>query len=101
MRAKRFYAAGMLLLAVTACSDDPSGPTTATDGNIEMAAMYVVQAVQTLDNRVPIIAGREAYLRVFPKSDRPVPAPTLRVRLYHGSTLLSTTDHTLPGGSIP
>jgi hypothetical protein len=56
--------------------------------NLAIASAYLVQAVQTQDGAVPLVAGRDAYLRVFVRASHENRAkPELRVRLYHGSAL--------------
>jgi hypothetical protein len=51
---------------------------------LTMEAAYLTQSIQRLDGSVPLIAGREALLRVFALSDAHVVAhPRVRATLFH------------------
>jgi len=97
-----FLAGGVLL---SACDRGPSGPSDEdpnTSFNMTLETVYLVQTVQTIYGSVPLIAGREAYLRVFPRANEPnTVKPVLRVRIYDGMTLKSTQDVVFPGSSVP
>jgi hypothetical protein len=72
--------------------------------NLRIDAAYLVQAVQTLPDTVPIIAGRNAYLRVFATASGPNTAtPAVRVRLYQGTGTTPVAEYTLnaPRASTP
>jgi hypothetical protein len=64
---------------------------------------YITQAVQSYDNLVPLIAGRNALLRVFVKASTTNSAqPSVRARFYNqGGTLISTMTLTPPTASVP
>lgn len=56
--------------------------------NLRIEALYVTQAVQRPDGSLPLVEGRDGFLRVFPLADRGTLArPSLRVRVYHGERL--------------
>ena len=79
--------------------------TTARKGatlNLRVDGMYLTQATQVYAGSVPLVAGRDAYLRVFVLSDVPNSAkPEVRVRVYHGSLLKETYTIAAPGPSVP
>lgn len=59
--------------------------------NLDIAAAYITQAVQNLENRIPLVANRRALLRVFLRGSQSGLASTgVRVRLYDGATLTAT-----------
>ena len=64
---------------------------------------YLVQAVQSREFPVPLVAGREALLRVFVTQPNATAArmPTVRARLFHGGAEVHVED--IPGRarSIP
>ena len=64
---------------------------------------YLVQAVQSLDHPVPLIAGERALLRVFitAESDMEIGMPAIRAAFYHGGVPVHTVD--VPGmdGIVP
>ena len=73
----------------------PSGP------NYTISSVYLTQAIQKLDNSVALVANREALLRVFVTANAANSArPDVRVRLYDGTTLLSTTTIAAPETSV-
>ncbi len=100
-------AVGALLAAMTllaSCDKNPSGPSgnPPTTFNMTIEAVYLVQSVQTFYGSIPTIAGRDAYLRVFPRANQPNTAsPTLRVRVFRGTTLEKTMDLPLGSTSVP
>ena len=69
----------------------------------ESATAYLVQAVQSLDFPVPLVAGEEALLRVFVTAgrDNDEPLPRVRVSFYLNGALAHVAD--IPGkpGPIP
>ena len=72
-----------------------------TGPNFTISHVYLTQAIQQLDNSVALVAGREALLRVFVTANGANSArPDVRVRIYDGSTLLSTTTITAPEPSV-
>ncbi len=75
---------------------------TGSSVNLSIAGMYLTQSTQTLDGTVPLVAGRDGFLRVFVVANESnnTATPTVRVRFRNGS---STTTQTInaPGGSTP
>jgi hypothetical protein len=70
--------------------------------NLWIAGLYLTQSVQTFANEVPLIAGRDAFLRVFVRASLTNTAtPEVRVRLYDGDVLIETLTISAPGGSVP
>jgi len=70
--------------------------------NFTIAGAYLTQAVQRFDGSVPLLAGRDAYLRVFAVANLPNPArPTVRVRLFHGGALVLSQTIPAPLGGVP
>ncbi len=58
--------------------------------NLRIDGLYLTQSVQTYDGAVPLVADRDAFLRVFVTSTAAdVPSPNVRVRLYNGGVLAS------------
>ena len=75
---------------------NPSAVSLAVDG------VYLTQSVQTLSRSVPLVAGRDAYLRVFLRGDRPsFYAPKVRVHVYHDGVLRESADLAAEADSIP
>lgn len=76
-----------------------AGPTTM---NLRIATAYLTQAIQTQTQSVNLVAGRDAYLRVFAVSNELNTAqPRVRVRLYHGAVEVGTWLLDAPGASVP
>ena len=70
--------------------------------NLVIDGMYLTQAIAKYDGTTPVIAGRDAYLRVFVKANQAnTSTPAVRVRLYSGVTLIQTSTITAPGASVP
>ncbi|HEX8275066.1 MAG TPA: hypothetical protein VF615_20700 [Longimicrobiaceae bacterium] len=64
--------------------------------------MYITQATQTRDGSVPLVAGRDGYLRVFLVADQAgTPAPSVRVQLFHGDVLRETVTIPAPAATVP
>ncbi|HEX2187242.1 MAG TPA: hypothetical protein VHG51_00015 [Longimicrobiaceae bacterium] len=108
MKRLRFAPAASLLFALSlgACSDGPSGPGNGGGGgggvNLQVGTLYLVQSVQNRDGTVPLVANRDAFIRVFAVADRANTAtPSVRVRVFHGQTLRETWDIPAPGSSVP
>ncbi len=69
---------------------------------LSVEALYLTQSVQTMNRSVPLVAGRDAYLRVFLRGDQPSFYPAkARVHLYHGGVLQESADLAADGDSIP
>lgn len=59
--------------------------------NLDIAAMYLVQTVQQLDGRIPLVAERQAVARVFVRGSRAgLPAAPVRVRVFEGANVVGT-----------
>ena len=74
------------------------------DGSVNLciAGLYLTQSVQDLGRTVPLVQGRDGYLRVFAVADRAnTVAPTVQVRLYNTGVLLSTLTIPPSGFSVP
>ena len=74
-----------------------------TSGSIDLVLekAYVTQATQNPEGSVTLVAGRDALLLVFARSDRSnALSVPVRARIYDGSTLLQTTTLTR-AGSVP
>ncbi len=70
--------------------------------NLWIPGLYLTQSVQTFNREVPLIAGRDAFLRVFVRaSEANTATPDVRVRLYEGDALIQTFTLAAPGGSVP
>lgn len=90
---------------LAACGDGPSDPKPGPSGNglnLRIETAYFVQVTQNRLGTVPLVAGRDAYLRVFVVADRAnTAAPAVRVRLYQGETLRETLTIPADGASVP
>ncbi len=70
--------------------------------NLTVDGVYLTQATQRYDGTVPLVAGRNAYLRVFALANEANSAnPLVRVRLYSGMTLVETYMLTAPLTGVP
>jgi hypothetical protein len=70
--------------------------------NLTVNGVYLTQATQRYDGSVPLVAGRNAYLRVFALANQANTAqPPVRVRLYHGLVLVQTYTITAPAVGVP
>jgi len=70
--------------------------------NLTVDGVYLTQATQRYDGSVPLVAGRNAYLRVFALANEANTAqPPVRVRLYSGATLVQTYSITAPAVGVP
>lgn len=67
------------------------------------AAVYLTQVVQSLKFPVPLVAGREALVRVFPTAVRATSAhiPLVRIRLYLDGTEMLVRDVAAKAVPIP
>ncbi|HEX7121667.1 MAG TPA: M66 family metalloprotease, partial [Gemmatimonadaceae bacterium] len=74
----------------------------ALDVNLRIPALYVTQAVQTIDGDVPLLAGRGGLLRVFVTASRPhLAPPPVRVRFYDGNRLVHSVEIPPPAQPVP
>jgi hypothetical protein len=72
--------------------------------NLVIDGVTITQSVQSYDDTVPLVANRDAYLRVFVRADQAnSAAPAVRVRLYQGSNPTPVATYTLPApsGAVP
>jgi hypothetical protein len=70
--------------------------------NLCIDGAYVTQSVQSYDNSVPLVAERDALLRVFVRASSANAAqPAVRVRFYNGTTLVNTVTIQAPSASVP
>lgn len=61
--------------------------------NFAVEGAYLTQAVQTADGATPLVARRDALLRVFLRANTPNTwRPIVRVTLFQGTTPLETLD---------
>jgi hypothetical protein len=78
----------------------PSGPPITLD--LTLNGAYLTQAAQRYDGSVPLVAGRDAYLRVFAIANQPNSVhATVRVRFYVGGTLQQTYGLTAAAANVP
>lgn len=69
--------------------------------NYRVAGVYLTQAIQKFDGSVPLVAGRDALLRVFVVASGTNSArPDVRVRLYDGAALIQTATIAAPEASV-
>lgn len=70
--------------------------------NLDVEAVYIVQRVQRPTGDVPLVAGIDGLLRVFPRGDRSgLPSTAVRVELFHGATPVQNTVVPAPLGTMP
>jgi hypothetical protein len=59
--------------------------------NLTVDGVTITQVVQTYAGTVPLVAGRDGFIRVFGRANQTNTVPTqVRVRIYNGETLLNT-----------
>jgi uncharacterized protein YjdB len=97
---------------VTATSQaDPSRSASATitvsagggsNVNLDVAAAYLVQAVQQPDGRIPMVAGRSALARIFVRGNRTgLDTVDVRLRLFrNGSEIGAFTGRAAPNTTL-
>lgn len=70
--------------------------------NLRVDGAYLVQATQRYDGSVRLVAGRDAYVRVFAQANQANSAsPQVRVRIYWGAALQQTYTIGAPTASVP
>ncbi|HKU61534.1 MAG TPA: hypothetical protein VJQ44_09990 [Gemmatimonadales bacterium] len=70
--------------------------------NLRLAGLELTQGVQTFSNTVPLVSGRDGFLRVFVTANETNTAtPSVRVRFYDSGTFLQAFTIDAPGGSTP
>ena len=73
-----------------------SGPNLVLDG------AYITQAIQNMAGSARLVAGREAFLRVFvTAASSNTLTPRVRVRLFEGATNFRTFEINAPSTSVP
>lgn len=69
--------------------------------NLRIETAYLTQAVQRPDHGVQLVAGRDAYLRVFVVANEANTAqPRVRVRLFHGANQVQSWLLNASSGSV-
>lgn len=70
--------------------------------NLRVHTAYLTQGIQRPDHGVELVAGRDAYLRVFPVANQVNDArPQVRVRLFQGVAEVGTWLLEPPASSVP
>ena len=70
--------------------------------NLCIDGAYLTQSVQTYDNSVPLVAGRNGLLRVFVRASAANSVqPSVRVRFYNGGNLVRTSTINAAVASVP
>jgi hypothetical protein len=70
--------------------------------NLRIAGVQLIQSTQRADNSVPMVANRDALLRVFVTANSAnTVAPPVRVRVFDGSTQVDSLDVAAPGTGVP
>ncbi len=70
--------------------------------NLRIDGFHVTQSVQTYGRSVPLVAGRNGFLRVFVVANQAnTVAPDVRARFYRAGALIQTLTIAAPGGSTP
>lgn len=69
--------------------------------NFSVERAYLSQSVQLPDGSVPLVAGRDALLRVFARANEPNSwRPLARVQLFRNNSLFATLNATYGGSGI-
>ena len=70
--------------------------------NLTIHGFYVTQSVQTYGRAVPLVAGRNGFLRVFAVANQANSVtPEVRARFYRAGALIQTLTIAAPNGSVP
>lgn len=70
--------------------------------DLSVNGAYLTQATQRYDGSVPLVAGRDAVLRVFAVANQAnATQAQVRVRLYQGAALVQTYTIAAPAASVP
>ncbi|HEY8468050.1 MAG TPA: Ig-like domain-containing protein [Longimicrobiales bacterium] len=78
------------------------GATALDPLDLSIAGVYLVQSTQTLARDVPLVAGRDAYLRVFVvASEAESVQPKVYVEFFHGTTLVARDTIPAPSATVP
>ena len=101
----RYRSTAMALVLGAACGGggDGGGPTGTGSGvNLRIETLYLVQSTQTRDGAVPLVANKDAYVRVFVlASGENTLAPAVRVRLSQNGAVQQTFTIPAPASSVP
>jgi hypothetical protein len=74
----------------------------ATSLNLGIAGVQLIQSTQRADNSIPMVANRDALLRVFVTANSAnAVAPAVRVRVFSGLTQVDSLDVSAPGTGVP
>jgi len=98
------YGFSVVALALSASCGDSGNPTGTNTGgvNLHIETLYLVQSTQTRDGSVPLVADKDAYLRVFVLANGPnTLTPSVRVRLSRNGTVQQTLTIPATGSSVP
>jgi hypothetical protein len=103
------YEASPAALAVTVLAGQVVSRTvqyriaeSAPGANLVLQRAQITQAIQDPSGSVPLVAGREALLRVFvTAASANTLTPPVRVRLFEGTTLFRTVTIDAPGAGVP
>lgn len=77
---------------------NPAGSTL----DLTIDGFTITQASQAYDRSVPLVRGRQGFLRVFVKANQANSAtPQVRVRIYNGALLVNTYTIPAQGSSVP
>jgi hypothetical protein len=77
-------------------------PASSAGLNLRIDGLYLTQSVQTYGRAVPLVTGRNGFLRVFVTATQAnVAAPVVRVRLAVGGVTTQDTLLTANGLSVP
>jgi hypothetical protein len=80
----------------------PSSITSPSGLNLQIVGMYLVQSVQTLNSTVPLVAGRNAVLRVFALANTTNSVqPSVRARFFINGVLANTLTVPASATSVP
>jgi hypothetical protein len=70
--------------------------------NLQIAGMYLTQSAQTYGGTVPLVQGRDGYLRIFVVADRSnTAAPAVKVRFFNGLVPVDSATIVSPGLTVP
>lgn len=94
--------------SVTVALDDTAAVVVTYSGgpaptlNLRVAGIQLIQSTQRSDGSVPMVSGRDALLRVFVTSTGGNQAqPSVRVRLFAGSTQVDSLLVAAPSSQVP
>lgn len=98
----RGMAVGSATLTATSEGVAASVVVEVTPLNLRIGRAYVTQATQRSDGSVPLIAGREALVRIFPFANQlNIALPEARLHVYHGGALTRTVELSARTTAVP